>query len=255
MFSFRRVIAASILFSALISSATVYAEQCTEGVNAILTQKGSPLASFGVKSAANWKKVQGYSVNQNTSGCSKNNPCVVLWEKTVPSPKWGHVAIIYDCNGTSCTMQDSNGYCGRDRSVCPKPFNISSPGNYYVVHGISSGSSSPAPTLVYGSSFVRDVTIPDGYRARKGEKLGKQWELRNSGTARWDNVKVVPADALSAQLAVSSPLVPSVSPGQSAVVNLSLLAPSKSGQYKGSYRLSGPNGPFGTPFYVLFSVQ
>ena len=125
-----------------------------------------------------------------------------------------------------------------------------------------------AATCTDDSEFVSDVTVPDGAPFEPGTVFRKTWRIRNSGTCTWDvgyRFAFLSGDRMSGprsaplgsldRLYESSPLFPSVRPGEEMDVSVTLIAPSEEGTYTGQWQLFAPDGtPFGTRVYVEIQV-
>jgi len=125
-----------------------------------------------------------------------------------------------------------------------------------------------AATCTDDSEFVSDVTVPDAAPFEPGTVFRKTWRIRNSGSCTWDagyRFAFLSGDRMSGprsaplgsldRLYESSPLFPSVRPGEEMDVSVTLIAPSEEGTYLGEWQLFAPDGtPFGTRPYVLIAV-
>jgi hypothetical protein len=115
----------------------------------------------------------------------------------------------------------------------------------------------PAPAAcVPHSTFVTDVTIPDGTAVEPGKPFVKTWRVSNSGTCSWDGtyaIAFVQGELLGAP---SLAPIPVAAPGVTVDISLQLVAPSTSGRYQGTWRLRAPDGTsFGTNLIVDISVS
>jgi hypothetical protein len=110
--------------------------------------------------------------------------------------------------------------------------------------------------------FVTDVSVPDNTTLIAGSSFDKIWRLKNTGTCTWTtgyDVVFVDGNRMSGPQA--SPLTASVSPGQTADIKLSLVAPKSDGTYVGDWELRNEHGllfGLGTnadqPFWVKIKV-
>lgn len=93
------------------------AEQCVDGVRALV-----PWTKNAKGAADTWvTQFPKSKVNQSTTGCAANTPCVLVYPHTYGSGidrSNGHVAVLKGCSGKSCDIQDSNGICGGNRKSC-----------------------------------------------------------------------------------------------------------------------------------------
>lgn len=106
------------------------------------------------------------------------------------------------------------------------------------------------------STFITDITIPDGTIISPGQSLVKTWRVRNTGTTTWDSgyqLVFVNGEKMGAPSAVT---VPATSPGQEINLSINLTAPSTSGEHAGYWRLRNPQGTFfGPTLSVKINVQ
>lgn len=115
----------------------------------------------------------------------------------------------------------------------------------------------PTPTgCGYWSTFVDDVTIPDGTEIPAGETFTKTWEIRNTGCLAWDpNTELVflEGDSMSGPDSMSD--IPSVSPTQTTEISIDLTAPLEPGDYTGYWQLIAPGQiSVGPPVFVQITV-
>lgn len=108
----------------------------------------------------------------------------------------------------------------------------------------------------YGLSYVKDVTIPDNTDVTPGQSFTKTWQVSNTGTCAWESgfkFNVVGGDAMGGSAVT---LNQRVEPGSLYEFSVPMVAPTnKSGEVKGTWRLSDANGNFfGDGVYVLVDV-
>jgi hypothetical protein len=108
----------------------------------------------------------------------------------------------------------------------------------------------------YGLSYVRDVTIPDNTEVTPGQSFTKTWLVSNTGSCAWEAgfvFNIVSGEALGGTAVT---LNQSVEPGRQYEFEVPMVAPSdKTGELKGTWRLSDSNGNFfGDGVYVLVNV-
>ncbi len=120
----------------------------------------------------------------------------------------------------------------------------------------SPAASSGGSSTCYGLSFVKDVTIPDNTQMTPGQSFTKTWLVSNSGSCAWESgfiFNVVGGDAMSG---VAVTLNQRVEPGRQYEFSIPMVAPTnKTGEIKGTWRLSDANGNFfGDGVYVLVKV-
>ncbi|NLG97049.1 MAG: hypothetical protein GX491_06775 [Chloroflexi bacterium] len=115
---------------------------------------------------------------------------------------------------------------------------------------------SPTPVCNY-STFVADVSIPDGSTVSAGKPFTKIWKLRNSGYCTWNTsygVTYVKGDVFGGSN--STKLKAPVEPGQTVEIALTLTAPSKEGHYRSYFKMVNDKGEqFPGQFYVDINVS
>lgn len=109
----------------------------------------------------------------------------------------------------------------------------------------------------YGLSYVSDVTIPDNTKVTPGQSFTKTWKVLNSGTCAWESgfvFNIVGGDAIGGTAVTLSQRV---EPGSQYQFSVPMVVPTnKSGDLKGTWRLSDANGNFfGDGVYVLVNVS
>lgn len=123
----------------------------------------------------------------------------------------------------------------------------------------STPEASPSPTLENCANdlkYLADLTVPDGEIVNAGEKIDKQWLVRNSGTCNWDEryrLKLVggfpPLGAEITQL-----LFPARA-GSEVTIQIFFVAPPSSGVYRSAWQAYDPDGlPFGETIYIEINV-
>ncbi len=116
----------------------------------------------------------------------------------------------------------------------------------------------PAP-CVNGARFVADLSVPDGTQFQPGQAFQKGWRLQNSGNCDWAASFFLgfafgntPAAQMSGQPTRVGRVVPS---GQTADINVNLVAPAQPGTYQGFWQMHDANGmPFGERIWVQIVV-
>ena len=123
-----------------------------------------------------------------------------------------------------------------------------------VVATSTAGSSQA--TSCYGLSYVKDVTIPDNTQLTPGQSFTKTWLVSNTGTCAWEAGFIFNVVSGEAMGGVSVTLNQRVEPGRQYEFSVPMVAPTnKSGELKGTWRLSDANGTFfGDGVYVLVDV-
>jgi Ig-like domain from next to BRCA1 gene len=123
-----------------------------------------------------------------------------------------------------------------------------------VVATSTTGSSQV--TSCYGLSYVKDVTIPDNTQLTPGQSFTKTWLVSNTGTCAWEAGFIFNVVSGEAMGGVSVTLNQQVEPGRQYEFSVPMVAPTnKTGELKGTWRLSDANGTFfGDGVYVLVDV-
>ncbi len=117
------------------------------------------------------------------------------------------------------------------------------------------------PTIPAGpsgdrSTYVSDVTIPDGTVLAPVAAFVKTWKLQNIGTTTWTTsytLVFISGDQMGTVASV--PLTQSVAPGQQVDVSVNMVAPSTAGKYQGYWKMKNASGQlFNDSVYVLITV-
>lgn len=116
-------------------------------------------------------------------------------------------------------------------------------------------STSVPTTCTLASTFIADVTIPDGTVIAPGGSFVKTWTLQNSGTCTWGggyNVVLVGGETFGA--ASPQPVSPAA-PGDAINVSINMFAPITPGTHSSVWQLQASNGvAFGTKFDAVITV-
>jgi len=133
------------------------------------------------------------------------------------------------------------------------------PGGPTAVPGGPTETPPPPVTTEAGctldSSYVADVSIPDGTVMSFGAGFVKTWKVRNSGTCDWEtgfDLIFVSGAQMS-----GPPSVPlrAVAAGSEVDISVTLAAPNLYGTHKGTWRIRADDGTvFGTNLTVLISI-
>lgn len=95
------------------------------------------------------------------------------------------------------------------------------------------------------SSFVEDVTIPDGTIVPRGARIRKIWRIRNSGAQIWQGRYLQRQGPCAGALLVGSEarvLLPTVHPGAEVDISVELLAPTLPGSYIAYWKIVDASG-------------
>ncbi len=121
---------------------------------------------------------------------------------------------------------------------------------------------SPSPVTVQtisscnNSSFVSDVSIPDGTILAPGQSFVKTWAFQNTGTCTWTTNYQLVYTSGEKMGGATVKLVGTVSPTQQDQVSVSLVAPVAEGTYTGFWRLADDQGnQFGVSVFVKIVVS
>jgi hypothetical protein len=120
----------------------------------------------------------------------------------------------------------------------------------------TTGSGAAGASTCYSLSFVKDVTIPDNTVVTPGQSFTKTWLVVNSGSCAWEAGFIFNVVAGEAMAGAAYTLNQSVQPGKQFEFSVPMVAPTdKTGELKGTWRLSDANGNFfGDGVYVLVVV-
>ena len=121
-------------------------------------------------------------------------------------------------------------------------------------------TATPVPTpkslpCQFNSSYVADVTIPDGTQIGAAQGFDKVWRMLNSGTCPWivgTQLIFQEGEQMSAPTSVP---VPVAAPGETVDVSVKMFAPSASGRHKGIWQMRSQLGDwFGDRINVIINV-
>lgn len=105
------------------------------------------------------------------------------------------------------------------------------------------------------SVYLSDVTITDGTAVTPGQSFTKTWKVSNSGSCAWTaayQIIFISGDGMSGK---ATAIGKAVKPGEFAEISLALVAPAKTGNVTGTWRLSNEKGQtFGTTLTVVVKV-
>ena len=105
------------------------------------------------------------------------------------------------------------------------------------------------------SSFVSDVSIPDGTVVKAGQRFTKTWKLKNTGTTTWSGYHLVftDGDQMGAPYAVPVPETP---PGDTVEISVPMTAPHDAGAHRGIWQMrTASEAHFGVSVLVLIRVE
>lgn len=111
------------------------------------------------------------------------------------------------------------------------------------------------PSCTLNSTFVSDVTFPDGTAIAPNSPFVKTWAIKNSGTCEWGpgfNIVFLSGTQMGAP---SPSPIPPAAPGETINVSLNMVSPAAPGNYAGLWQLQASNGAlFGTKVDVAIVV-
>jgi hypothetical protein len=125
-----------------------------------------------------------------------------------------------------------------------------------AVVATNTASGAAGASACYSSAFVKDVTIPDKTPMTPGQSFTKTWLMLNNGTCAWEagfKFNVIAGETMNG---VAVTLNQAVEPGRQYELSVPMVAPTdKSGELKGTWRLSDANGNFfGDAPWVIITV-
>ena len=117
-------------------------------------------------------------------------------------------------------------------------------------------SSSGGAVGCDSSSYVKDVTIPDGTVMDPGKSFVKTWQLLNNGTCDWSTSYQLTFITGNQMNGATTAIPNTVPAGQQAQVSVNLTAPSTAGNYTGWWRMQNDKGQyFGNSISVVITVS
>lgn len=123
-----------------------------------------------------------------------------------------------------------------------------------VTPGAPPTASGPS-TCTLSSTFISDVTIPDGTVIAPGGSFVKTWAIQNSGTCSWGggyNAVFITGENFGA---ASPQPIPAAGPGDIINISINMVAPTASGRHSSVWQLQASNGVvFGTRFDAVIVV-
>lgn len=125
--------------------------------------------------------------------------------------------------------------------------------------GAPAGSGSSGASVCNSLTYVADLTYPDGSVFDGGEDFEKTWQVKNSGTCKWDEgYKLVfmegdeELDPVDVRLKSDT----FVNAGATAELSVDLTAPLAAGTYRGTWKMQNDVGEiFGDPLTVSIEVK
>ncbi|MBI4786305.1 MAG: hypothetical protein HY782_04585 [Chloroflexi bacterium] len=116
-------------------------------------------------------------------------------------------------------------------------------------------TSAPSGACTTNSTFVTDVTVPDGTALAPGQTFNKIWRVRNSGTCAWGSGYQFVFTGGQAMNATTVVAVPNTAAGATADLLVPMAAPTTAGLHTGFWQLRSPTGAlFGVRVFVTVRV-
>lgn len=110
-------------------------------------------------------------------------------------------------------------------------------------------------TCVNISTFVGDVTVPDGTVLAPGQAFNKIWRVRNTGTCTWgtdEELVFVRGEAMTKTTTIA---IPATAPGATADLSIAMTAPAAPGTHIADWRMRNRSGAiFGTTLNVAINI-
>lgn len=100
------------------------------------------------------------------------------------------------------------------------------------------------------STFVEDVTVPDGTIMQPGEPFTKTWRIRNTGTVPWHGrflSRVGVGDGISMPKSPPRVPIPDTDPGETVDISVKMMAPTSQGQTKVTFKQTDEFGQLYLP--------
>ncbi len=122
----------------------------------------------------------------------------------------------------------------------------------------TAANTSPAATAQScdNSTYISDVTIPDGTVMTPGQTFTKTWLIQNTGTCTWDTSYQIGFGFGEAMSGANTALTKTVAPGEQVQVSVNLTVPTKTGNLTGTWRMINKQGAFfGTNLTVVINVS
>ena len=107
-----------------------------------------------------------------------------------------------------------------------------------------------------GSTYVSDITIPDGTVMTPGQAFTKTWSIKNSGTCDWTTSYKMVFLSGNAMGGASTSLTTAIGSGHADNVSVAMVAPTLKGTYTGYWIMQNAAGKtFGEQVYVSITVS
>jgi hypothetical protein len=139
-------------------------------------------------------------------------------------------------------------------TLTPMPLFTNTP----IVPTATVAISSPAVQKCEDSTFVSDVTIPDGTQMAVNQHFTKTWRVQNTGSCIWLTTFYLgfsypQGGQMGGQIKV--PLPSAVAAGQTVDVSVNLIVPNQTGKLTGVWSLFDDRGnAIGKPLTVVINV-
>ncbi len=121
--------------------------------------------------------------------------------------------------------------------------------------GVPTLAPSASGNCTNNSTFVQDVTIPDGTTIGAGQAFNKVWRLQNSGTCVWTDAYRLAFVGGTGMTKVLTFPVPSIQPGGTVDVSVPMNAPTRTGRQTSLWQMQTASGAlFGVILNATISV-
>ena len=191
--------------------------------------------------------IDGTVVRNDPAPSPQNNFTVIqTWKAT----KGAHVIAVraFNSYGNASDLSAISIVVSSTTAQLPPPSSASSSSTLAstssAVSSIPSSSPSSNPNCFYSSTFVSDVTVPDGTNLAGGQAFNKIWRMRNNGTCAWDSsfqLAFYGGEAMTTNTAVNISATPV---NATADILVPMVAPNTIGTHSGTWRIRNAGGTF-----------
>ncbi len=167
-----------------------------------------------------------------------------------------NVTAIYTSAFQTFTAQQALAKATATPTLTPAPL-VPNTGATNAVPATGGGTASTGGTQACdNSTYVRDVTVPDGTVMAPGQTFVKTWAVLNAGSCTWTpkyKLLLLNGEPMSGS---QVPLTATVSSRETANLSVNLTAPEIPGNYTGTWRLQNAAGAyFGDILTVVITVS
>lgn len=112
--------------------------------------------------------------------------------------------------------------------------------------GLGLAASCKAEEAGDDSTFIKDVTYPDGTKVKPGQELVKKWEVINTGSVTWEGrlLKAIESSAGKDDLkTIKQTKITRTQPGEKCILEAKLTSPADPGlRYKVTFKMVDESG-------------